>query len=864
MKTVLKLYCALCGAMLVMASACGQGTNGVSTLLPGAPAGIVAVAGNGSASLFWSPATAPATSPVTGYTVTAQPGGLTTTTMGATTASFGGLTDGATYVFTVHATNGHGNSPESPPSNPIVPAGPTAPGAPTAVVATAEDSAAVIQWAPPANDGGRAVTGYTVVSVPGGLRATSTGTTTATISGLTNGTTYVFTVQATNAVGSGPQSAPSNAVVPESSVATTVPGAPTAVVAAAGDGTANVVWAAPLANGGSMITGYTVTSTPGAFTATATEATMATVTGLANGTSYVFTVHATNAIGNSVESPPSNAVVPEPSVPGAPTAVVATATGDGTAALVWTPPLQIGGSAISSYTITSLPGNLTTTVSTTTATMTGLMDGTTYVFTVHATNAAGNGPESGQSNAITPEPSALSQTESSLSATPAAPFEGDATVLQLHLADEYGNPEVGWPARFVVDTPLASLTVTSGVTDAHGNFTSVLTMTGTGFVDVTAEAPQLTLQTLVTFSPLLACATTAPAFADQNTATGSYPSAIVEGDFNRDGKPDLIAANENASNVGVLLGNGDGTFQSRVTYATGTKSFPAGVTAADLNGDELLDLAVADTGTGNVGILLGNGDGTFRRQVTYSTETADAGSSPVSISVNDFNADGKPDLAVANNASSNVGVLLGNGDGTFQPQVTYAVGALPEQVVTGDFNGDGKIDIAAACRTTLTVALLFGNGDGTFQPQVYYTTGPKSYPVSLVAGDFNNDGKVDFAVADSGSSVVGVFLGLGNGKLKPQVSYSTGMTVYPANVVTGDFNGDGKPDLAVTNSGSSVLGILLGNGDGTFQTQVPFSTGSSSYPVPIAVGDLNGDGRVDLAVGNQSASNIGVFLNTCQ
>ncbi|MHB1775904.1 MAG: fibronectin type III domain-containing protein [Acidimicrobiales bacterium] len=281
----------------------------------------------------------------------------------------------------------------------------TAPGAPTIGTATAGNGQATVTWTAPSNDGGSPITGYTVTSSPGAITATASGSaTSATVTGLTNGTSYTFTVTATNAVGTGPASAASNAVTP---APPTAPGAPTIGTATAGDGQATVTWTAPSSDGGSPITGYTVTSSPGSITASASgSATSATVTGLTNGTSYTFTVTATNAVGTGPASAASNAVTPAPpTAPGAPTIGTATA-GDGQATVTWTAPSSDGGSPITGYTVTSSPGSITASASgsATSATVTGLTNGTSYTFTVTATNAVGTGPASAASNAVTPGP----------------------------------------------------------------------------------------------------------------------------------------------------------------------------------------------------------------------------------------------------------------------------------------------------------------------------------------------------------------------------------------------------------------------------------------------------------------------------
>ncbi len=332
-------------------------------------------------------------------------------------------------------------------------------------------------------------------------------------------------------------------------------------------------------------------------------------------------------------------------------------------------------------------------------------------------------------------------------------------------------------------------------------------------------------------------------------AVGDYPSAIVAGDFTGDGRTDLAVANEFDNTVSILLGNGDGTFQKQVTYQVG--SYPDALVAGDFNGDGRTDLAVASGGfsnlslDGGLSVLLGNGDGTFQNQVTYA-----AGDFPTAIVAGDFTGDGRTDLAVAD--ASGVSVLLGNGDGTFQNQVSYTLVNIPTALVAGDFNGDGRTDLAVAYSGSNEVSILLGNGDGTFQNQVSYQVG--SYLDALVAGDFNGDGRTDLAVSDDNG--VSVLLGNGDGTFQNQITNAVGGE--PSAIVAGDFTGDGRTDLAVANEVDKTVSILLGNGDGTFQKQVTYQVGS--YPDALVAGDFNGDGRTDLAVANDYDNDVSILL----
>jgi len=279
------------GAGQVNAGAAVAATPAVIPTAPSAPASVSAVSGNGTAVVSWAAPASNGGATVTKYTVTSSVGAKTCATTGALTCTVSGLTNGTAYTFSVVATNAVGNSAPAT-SAAITPA--TVPGAPGAPKATKSDRAALVAWAAPASNGGAPVTKYTVTSNPGSLSCITTGALTCTVSGLTNGTAYTFSVLATNAVGNS-AAATAAAVTPA-----TTPGAPASVTVTPSNGTAVVSWSAPASNGGSAITKYTVTSSVGAKTCSTTGTLTCTVSGLTNGTAYTFSVLATNAVGNSV------------------------------------------------------------------------------------------------------------------------------------------------------------------------------------------------------------------------------------------------------------------------------------------------------------------------------------------------------------------------------------------------------------------------------------------------------------------------------------------------------------------------------------------------------------------------------------
>ncbi len=343
---------------------------------------------------------------------------------------------------------------------------------------------------------------------------------------------------------------------------------------------------------------------------------------------------------------------------------------------------------------------------------------------------------------------------------------------------------------------------------------------------------------------------------------GAWSVAVA--DLNGDGKPDIVVGNFGSNNVGVLLGNGDGTFQTVVAYDAGGAGAYS-VAVADLNGDGKPDIVLE--GGNNVGVLLGNGDGTFQTVVTYGA----GGAGAVSVAVADLNGDSKPDIVVANSGSNNVGVLLGNGDGTFQTAVTYGSGGYDswgsgQVVAAADVNGDGKPDIVvanncadSACDNGGSVGVLLGNGDGTFQTAVAFGSGGNGTDAVAVA-DVNGDGKPDLVVTNLNSPAVGVLLGNGDGTFQQATTYYLGYATH--GLAVEDVDGDGKLDIVVAESSWSGLSVLLGNGDGTFQTALSYTSGVPC-DIGVAVTDVSRDGKPDILVTNPCyPSSVGVLINT--
>ena len=350
--------------------------------------------------------------------------------------------------------------------------------------------------------------------------------------------------------------------------------------------------------------------------------------------------------------------------------------------------------------------------------------------------------------------------------------------------------------------------------------------------------------------------------------TGGFnkPQSVAAGRFNTSGFMDLALLNSGNTSptpdtISILKGNATGGFTvSGTTYPTGNGS--VAIVAGDFNGDGKLDLAVANSTDMTVSILLGNGVYTFSAATPYSAAPL---TSLTAIAIGDFNGDGVLDLAVSGTTASGNAVVILQGDGTGAfSNVTpsgVAVGNGPSSVVTGDFNGDGNLDFAVANETDNTISVWMGNGSGTTFTAAAgspFTTGGGTAPAAIATADFNGDGHLDLAVAESNKKRVDIFKGNGDGTFTLQAgTLATGTT--PISIVAGDFNSDGQIDLAVTNSGQKTASLMLGNGDLTFQAQTTANVGTN--PVAITSADFNGDGTADLAVANSGSNSVSILLN---
>jgi hypothetical protein len=335
-------------------------------------------------------------------------------------------------------------------------------------------------------------------------------------------------------------------------------------------------------------------------------------------------------------------------------------------------------------------------------------------------------------------------------------------------------------------------------------------------------------------------------------SVAATPRAIVAGDFGN-GQTDLAVASQNESIVQVLLGNGNGTFQPAIATTVGNT--PLALAAGDFNRDGHLDMAPGNWGSNDISVLLGKGDGTFQVPAAILV-----GNDPVAMATGDFTGEGPVSrlngnlgVAIVNQDLDSVTILPGNGDGTFQQEVTVPLPAhaAPTGIVAADFNGDGRTDLAVVDNGINEISIIMGNGDGTFEP-------PLSIPVpggpfAITAGDFGN-GRVDLAVADSvlpdGRGGVTILMNNGNGTWDSHtIEYGNPtMPPFPSAIVAGNFTGDGKTDLAVADAGSDDVTVFPANGIGTFGPPQVTALGGSSTYLSLVAGHFRNNTITDLAV----------------
>jgi hypothetical protein len=350
------------------------------------------------------------------------------------------------------------------------------------------------------------------------------------------------------------------------------------------------------------------------------------------------------------------------------------------------------------------------------------------------------------------------------------------------------------------------------------------------------------------------------------------PESVAIADLDRDGSPDLIVANANASQLAVLLGDGTGSLgePSYFEHSLG----PSEVVVGDLNGDGLTDVATVDIwrefSSDGVSIRLGDGTGSFgsRKKILWTPDTEWGRNS---IAVGELNGDDHLDLAVANGGNSSITLLLGDGTGSFA-ETSFDVGYRPGAIEIGDFDGDGAADLVTSGPEPDGVSIMLGDGGGTFGTPSHFVVGHA--PVSIAIGHLDGDGATDLAVANQLSNDVSILLGDGAGSFERAGELPVGSV--PSSVVIGDFDGDGANDVAAANHGpcpsvppychftpapgsDNSVSVLLGDGSGGFGEATNFDVAEG--PTSVAIADLDDDGAPDLVTTNDGSNSVSVLLN---
>lgn len=345
---------------------------------------------------------------------------------------------------------------------------------------------------------------------------------------------------------------------------------------------------------------------------------------------------------------------------------------------------------------------------------------------------------------------------------------------------------------------------------------------------------------------------------------GNTPQGVAVADFNHDGMPDMVVANQAANSISVYLASGPGTFNPPTTYAITVCGQPTGVLAADLNLNGLQDIVVTckSTSSNLIEVLLNQGNGTFMAtNDQIHTIVLGTGKAPVAIASGDFNNDGHPDLAVADSGDGTVTLFLSSAANNFTSYNTKTLSGLgtPSAITAGDFDNSGNLDLAVTDSAGNSVHILKGDGQGSFTPMASLATGAD--PEGIVAGDFLHSGFLDLATVNAGDGTVSVFVGQGGDAFQPAVSFSVGPTsgTGAKSILAMDVNGDGYLDVVTGDVNQNQVAVLMNNGDGTAQPVEYYSVPSG--PAYLAAGDFNHNGKPDLAITQQNAASVSVLVN---
>lgn len=538
---------------------------------------------------------------------------------------------------------------------------------------------------------------------------------------------------------------------------------------------------------------------------------------------------------------------PEPVVttPGAPRDVQATP-GIRSAQVSWQAPTSNGGGAIVKYTVTGSGGITATTTGATQVVVSGLSDGTSYTFQVRATNAAGEGPESGASVAVTTHD------------LPSAPRIIDVVSLNTALQVSWEPPTSD--GRATVHAYSVEL--------LSGTFQRSLSARDTR-VEFTGLRPDTEYQVVVRAVNAVGMGPpSAPRLSKtrcDNVGLTKLPQVSVEaelrglaaGDFDKDGKLDLAGTRMAERTVATFLGQGDGSFRRQGEFAVGAD--PKSVLMGDFDGDTLLDLVVLNTRSQSVSVLPGLGNGDFGAGRTTLT-----GAGPWAMTTADFDGDGNRDVFTVNTSlatgSSTLSWMKGNGMGSLT-RLDFPLSFAALTVTTADFDGDGHLDVVMPASLVSEFYVYFGAGDGSFRAAFRYSA--QNAPRHVAAADFNNDGRADLLVTSKGDSfnepAVSVRLGRGDGTFEAAKVFDVLGEV--GELAVADFDLDGWLDVAVTNTAKNTVSFLRGLGDGSLSARQDVVLDGA--PLGLAAGNFSGGDKLELMVSQEGSASLTMLTTSC-
>lgn len=788
--------------------ACGHGGGG-GAAPPAAPAGVTASPADGKVTLTWDPVAG-----ATAYHVyRARESGVTkenyfTLPEGKLYSEATSplvdqvLTNGAAYYFVVTAVNGAGESAGSAEISAIPTADEAPPTVPTEVKATPGDRKVTLEWT------ASGATSYFVYmaerpgvnrnnwnTISGGKRTQIlSGSTLYLQTGLTNGTTYYFVITSANSLG---QSTESKEVSATPFLFTLIP---QNVTASPGDQRVTLTW--DPAQGATSYRLYWLEKTPA----------------------------------ESPQCPPASNAPP-----------------------VVTPS---NGTRIDNVTSPYLHNSLVA------QTTVALTNGNTYYYVVTSVNGVSESLPSKQACTVPaqqPPPTAVTLPPVNVTRLGAATLAGKINPNGFQITDayfEYG-PTAAYGSTAQIPNP-SSIGSGSGFVPQSADLAGLNSNQVYHYRMVAKNANPGGTSFGEDQSFVLPYLGAPREYSIGEGATS--PNDLVLANFDGDAgeRLDIATANYGSSDVSVLIQASDGTFGAAARYPAGLN--PQHLAAGDFNHDGRPDLIVSNHSDGTVSLLLNDGSGGFLPAVS-TLLSSDPKTFPAGIAVGYFNNDADLDVAVAAavGGAGKVAILLGNGAGGFAAPVLYDAGISPSGMKIGEFNGDGNLDIIVTNLLTHKLALLPGAGDGTFGAPGFFPALPANYgPIAITAADFDGDTVLDLAVADNASGTVSIFLNDGTGHFSGPVDFAVGS--QPHAVEAGDFNDDGRPDLVVPNFKEDTVTVYMGGGGTDFGASFVSQVGPNRNPVAAAAGHLDGDGtshgdgKLDLVVANVSTNSVTVFF----